>query len=266
MGTRLLHPRGKEMTGVGHLSQAWHAVTSSGLAAEDVPLLARGRHANPHHGASLVELVAVYAHEPWSLYPPCVNRALATAAQAVNDETSDQSRRQLIPLVPFLAETGAWDPKVSYDVATVCMRAAPPLANQKARQLFSSVEADASAWRAADSSGPHHFALHHPAYLHRLDVAIRTAVAAVAAAETEPAARDASLRHLLIAATTVARRARGLSDAAPAISLREPEHISVIRHWITEPGCDWLTLVCVPAGDVEHARVFGVSAAQVSPA
>ena len=55
--------------------------------------------------------VAVYAHEPWSIHPPSVNRALATAAQAVNDHTSDQGRRHLIPLVPFLAGTGGRDPR-----------------------------------------------------------------------------------------------------------------------------------------------------------
>ncbi len=224
---------------MGPFRQAWHALSAPDLVVEDVPLLARGRHAHPRQGASLLELVSVYAQEPWSIYPPSVNRALATAAQAVNDHTSDRGRRHLIPLVRFLAETGGGDPNASYAVATVWLDAALHLADAKVSRRFRAVEDDAAVWEATVNR-PRRFGVHRPAHLHRMDTAIGQAVAAVAAAEPDPATRDASLRRLLVAATTAARRARGLSDAAPAISVVEPEHIRVVRQWVAEPGCDWL--------------------------
>ncbi len=112
-------------------------------------MLGRGRHTHPRQGASLLELVAVYAHEPWSIYPPSVNGALTTAAQAVNDHTSDRGRRQLIPLVPLLAETGGRDLKASCAVATICMDAALDLADAKASHQFRSVKDHVAAWEAS---------------------------------------------------------------------------------------------------------------------
>ena len=241
-----------------HVRQAWHALTSANLAVEVVPLLARGKHKRPRQGASLLELVAVYAHEPWSSYPPSVNRALATAAQAVNDHTSDGARRHLIPLVPFLAETGGSDPNVSYAVATVCLDAALPLIDAKVGQRLRAVKEDVAQWEASVNSRTR-FGAYAPAHSHRMDVAISQAVAAVAAAEPQPAPRAASLRTLLVAATTAARQARGLAAATPSISLAEPDHIRVITQWVAEPGCDWRSLICLPAGEAEHTRVFGVS-------
>ncbi len=249
---------GKKLAGVASLRHAWNAFTAADVVLEFVPLLARGRHAHPRDGASLLELVAVYAQEPWSICPPSVNRALATAAQAVNDATSDRARRQLIPLVPFLAETGGRDPKVSHAVAAVWFDAALHLADAKVSRRFRAAKEDAARWAAA-LDGPKRFGLHRPAHLHRIDAAIGQAVAAVAGAEPEGDRRDLSLRMLLVAATTAARRARGLCDATPSIPVVEPDNIRVVRQWVAEPGCDWLTLVCRPASEAEHARVFGRS-------
>jgi hypothetical protein len=251
--------------GVGHLRQAWQTLTAPGLAVEDVPLLARGRHEDPRDGASLLELVAVYAQEPWSIRPPSVNRALATAAQAVNDHTSDQGRRRLIPLVPLITGTGGQDLKVSYAVSTVCLTEALHLVDAGLGRQFHSIQDDLRVCTGAVDS-PKRAGARRSAQSRRTDVAISRAVAAVAAAEPEPARRDASLRVLLVAATTAARRARGLSDATPSISHIEPDHIRVVKRSIAEPGCDWLSLVCLPAGEAERARVFGVSPVSDLPA
>jgi hypothetical protein len=242
---------------VGHLREAWRTLTAPDLAVEQVPLLARGKHEDPRDGASLLELVAVYAHEPWSIRPPSVNRALATAAQAVNDHTSDQGRRRLIPLVPFLTGTGGQDPKVSYAVATVCLNEALHLVDAGLGRQFHSIQDDLRV-SAGAIDDPKRAGGRRSVQSRRTDVAISRAVAAVAAAEPEQARRDASLRVLLVAATTSARRARGLSDATPSNSHIEPDHIRVVKRSIAEPGCDWVSLVCLPAGEAERERVFGV--------
>ena len=243
---------------MGWLRRAWDAEIRAGLGSLDVPLLARGRHKRPREGASLLELVAIYAHEPWGDCPACVDRTLATAARAVNDLTSDWGRRDLISLTPFLAGTGVNDQRVDCAAAIACLQAALPCADADRRRSFTAALDDAFAASAvAPSRKRWRTAARARARMRRLGVEVRKAVAAVAEAEPDVTTRDASLQRLLVDATNAARRVLGLPALETSSFVQVPDRIQVLKHWTTEPGCDWLSLVCVPDGDAEHQRVFG---------
>jgi hypothetical protein len=72
----------------------------SSAVPDGMPVLSRGRHRTPRHGACYMELASLLAGEPWSDHPACTHPLLAQLAQRVNDRTSDAGRQQLLPLIP----------------------------------------------------------------------------------------------------------------------------------------------------------------------
>ncbi|GLY46959.1 hypothetical protein Lesp01_06150 [Lentzea sp. NBRC 102530] len=62
-----------------------------------VPRLARGWHRTPADGCCLMELTSVLAGEVWSDRPACVHPVLACVARCVNDQSTEEGRRRLLP-------------------------------------------------------------------------------------------------------------------------------------------------------------------------
>lgn len=75
-----------------------------------LPVLARGRHQDPHEGSCVMEYVSVLAGEPYSDRPRCTPPALTWLAQRVNDGLSDPARMELVLRAPLLARRTAVDP------------------------------------------------------------------------------------------------------------------------------------------------------------
>ena len=67
---------------------------------DGIPVLSRGKHRTPRHGACFMELASVLAGEKWSDHPSCTHPLLAQLAREVNDHTSDDGRQQLTLLIP----------------------------------------------------------------------------------------------------------------------------------------------------------------------
>ncbi|WP_245777914.1 hypothetical protein [Lentzea xinjiangensis] len=62
-----------------------------------VPRLSKGWHRTPADGWCLMELTSVLAGEVWSDRPACVHPVLACVARCVNDRSSEDGRRELLP-------------------------------------------------------------------------------------------------------------------------------------------------------------------------
>lgn len=69
---------------------------------DGLPFLSRGRHRSPRRGACVMEYTSLMAGESWSDGPACTLPALAHLARTVNDLTDDQTRQQLVHVVPDL--------------------------------------------------------------------------------------------------------------------------------------------------------------------
>lgn len=65
-----------------------------------LPVLSRGRHRRPRHGACFMEFASYLAGEPWSDHPECTHPFLAFLARGVNDFTSDSGRQRLARHIP----------------------------------------------------------------------------------------------------------------------------------------------------------------------
>ncbi|WP_233441923.1 hypothetical protein [Lentzea atacamensis] len=63
-----------------------------------VPVLTKGWHRTPAEGCCLLELTSVLAGEVWSDRPACVHPVLACVARCVNDQSTTDGRRKLLPL------------------------------------------------------------------------------------------------------------------------------------------------------------------------
>jgi hypothetical protein len=98
-------------------------------------LLGRVTHADPRHGCNVLELASVLAGEPWSTQPHSVHPALAAVAGTVNDLLSDDRRRLLAPIAPWLPGTNTADPRVWPAIVNVCTRAAAPVGGPGQPQL-----------------------------------------------------------------------------------------------------------------------------------
>jgi hypothetical protein len=72
----------------------------SWTAPAGVPVLSRGRHRSPRRGACFMEFASFLAGERWSDHPACTHPLLAQLARRVNDAIGDESRQELVPLIP----------------------------------------------------------------------------------------------------------------------------------------------------------------------
>lgn len=90
-----------------------------------LPVLDRGAHRSPQHGACLMEYVSVLAGVRFNDHPRCTHPALARLARMVNDETIDPAARSaLAVLAPDLIDIRSADPRVTLTVVACCLRTA----------------------------------------------------------------------------------------------------------------------------------------------
>lgn len=184
----------------------------------------------------------------------------------VNDLISEGHRRQLVQLAPYLAATSGNDPRASAAAALVCLQAGLPVAGSEARAALLAGLDSATALSASVPSSHRWRAARARAQARRLSAPVRAAIRAVADAQLSMQARDAALQRLLVDATNAVRRARQLSPVSLDELIAPTASIRVVREWTIEPGCDWLSLSCVPVSEAERERVFGrASVAPDSP-
>ncbi|MFF4615481.1 hypothetical protein [Nonomuraea jabiensis] len=81
-----------------------------------------------------MELASYLAGERWSDHPACTHPLLAALARLVNDNTSDESRAQLVHLVPTIIGLTSDDLRVDARIALRCATTALPVAAAE-RQL-----------------------------------------------------------------------------------------------------------------------------------
>ncbi|MEJ5915246.1 hypothetical protein [Pseudokineococcus sp. 1T1Z-3] len=93
-----------------------------------LPVLSRGRHRSPRHGACFMEMASFLAGERWSDHPRCTHPLLARLAREVNDRTSDDARPRLGLLVPAVVGLTDEDPATDARLALTCARRALPVA------------------------------------------------------------------------------------------------------------------------------------------
>jgi hypothetical protein len=73
---------------------------SHGGVPDYLPVLSRGRHRTPRHGACFMEMASTLAGEQWSDHPGCTHPVLGELARLVNDSSSDRHRSELAVHVP----------------------------------------------------------------------------------------------------------------------------------------------------------------------
>ncbi|MGV9375788.1 hypothetical protein ACWDRB_08240 [Nonomuraea sp. NPDC003707] len=81
-----------------------------------------------------MELASYLAGERWSDHPACTHPLLAALARLVNDNTSDESRAQLVHLVPTIIGLTSDDLRLDARIALRCATTALPVAAAE-RQL-----------------------------------------------------------------------------------------------------------------------------------
>ncbi|HXT88224.1 MAG TPA: hypothetical protein VN714_03095 [Trebonia sp.] len=221
-------------------------------------LLEQGTHADPRHGSNVLELASVLAGDRWSANPDSVHPALAAAADAVNDLLTDERRRLLVPLAPWLLGTNSADSRVWPAVASVCIRAATPSATEpdlsrllaeldRARTWFAGLDAPHRSRRRGDL-----------ARLRDRQWALRASCSALArvAASADPESADTALCQALVNCVNECRRLAGKESVDPRLPLADcPQRLLVQLHAMWSPGCDWMELGYQPASAPQPARV-----------
>ena len=64
-----------------------------------LPLLSRGKHRDPSHGACFMEYTSVLAGERFTDAPQCVDAELAAVLRGANDMLTDEERPAMVPLL-----------------------------------------------------------------------------------------------------------------------------------------------------------------------
>jgi len=103
---------------------------------EVLPLLGRGKHRSPRHGACFMELASLLAGERWSDNPACTHRLLSKIARDVNDRTSDSARHGLAMLIPSVINLTSDDPQVDVRIAHRCATVALPVVAERPRRIM----------------------------------------------------------------------------------------------------------------------------------
>jgi hypothetical protein len=212
-------------------------------------LLERGAHASPRYGCSVLEYASVLAGERWSSRPQSVHPAVADVAGLVNDQMSDDRRRLLTPLAPWLLGTSTGDPRVWPAVTEVCVRAALARASQPDEPwLLAALDATQN-WltQASRPPGRRERAPWAGGLKRWARQAICSALLTVAASAGRDAA-DAALCQVLVDCVNECRRLAGEPAVDPLLPLAEcPQSLAVEPQLMWSPGCDWMELGYRPA-------------------
>jgi len=209
-------------------------------------LLGRGAHASPRDGCSILEYASVLAGERWSSRPQSVHPALADAADMVNDLMTDDRRRLLAPLAPWLPGTNTANPRTWPAVTEVCVRAALAHASQPV-ELRLRTDLDATRHWLAEATQPADGRRRAPWAGRRqrrwARHAIRSALLAVAASADQADDADARLRQALVDCINECRRLAGEPAVDPRLPLADcPQWLAVEPNLMRSPGCDWMDL------------------------
>jgi hypothetical protein len=206
-------------------------------------LLRPGAHADPRHGSNVLELASVLAGERWSANPESVHPALAAAADTVNDLLTDDRRRLLVPLAPWLLGTNSADPRIWPAVASVCIRAATPSVPEPEQSRLLADLDRAGTWLAGLNSPRR--GRRRGDQVRRRDRrwATRASCSALArvAASASPEVADAALCQVLVNCINECRRLAGQEAVDPRLPLADcPQRLLVQLHAMWSPSCDWM--------------------------
>ncbi|HEY6593855.1 MAG TPA: hypothetical protein VI011_07065 [Asanoa sp.] len=117
-----------------------------------VPTLSRGKHRNPRKGACFMEFASFLAGERWSDHPACTHPLLAHLARLVNDHTSDEGRRLLVPFIPSVIGLTGDDPHIDVRITLRAATTALPVVAEE-RQRVMAVAVLAANRLLADQDG-----------------------------------------------------------------------------------------------------------------
>ncbi|WP_432479882.1 hypothetical protein [Nocardioides sp. GXQ0305] len=92
-------------------------------APDILPLLSRGKHRRPKHGACFMEMASVMAGERWSDHPGCTHPVLAELARLVNDNSTDRRRSELAVLVPSVVGLNSPDDDLRWTLGLTAVTA-----------------------------------------------------------------------------------------------------------------------------------------------
>jgi len=101
-----------------------------------MPTLARGKHRSARHGACFMEMASFLAGERWSDRPACTHRLLSTLARLVNDNTPDDDRQLLAPLIPSVIGLQSEDPGWDAVIARGAAASALPIAAESRQRAL----------------------------------------------------------------------------------------------------------------------------------
>ncbi|HTR92428.1 MAG TPA: hypothetical protein VMI73_11865 [Trebonia sp.] len=206
-------------------------------------LLGRGTHVGPRHGSNVLELASVLAGDRWSANPESVHPVLAAAAGTANDLLTDDRRRLLVPLAPWLLGTSSADPRIWPAVASVCILAAMPSAPEPDRSRLLADLDRARTWIAQIDSLRRSRRPGDQARRRDRRWAVRASCSALAlvAASANPEDADAALCQALVDCINECRRLAGEEAVDPRLPLADcPERLLVQLHAMWSPGCDWM--------------------------
>lgn len=108
----------------------------AGGAPELMPVLSRGKHRTPRSGGCFMEFASYLAGEAWSDHPWCTHPALASLARMVNDCTSDDSRSELVSLIPSVIGLRGGDERIAMVVALRAGTAALAVASEQRQRAL----------------------------------------------------------------------------------------------------------------------------------
>lgn len=199
-------------------------------------LLGRGVHANPRRGCNVLEYASVLAGERWSSRPRSVHPALADVADMVNDQMTDENRRLLTPLAPWLLGTSTADPRAWPAITGVCIGAVLAWASEPGKPQLKADLDTARHWLAEPSRPPRAGRRERRWARH----AICTALLTVAASADHDNA-DTRLCQVLLDCVNECRRLAGEPAVDPRLPLADcPQRLAVERHMMWLVGCDWM--------------------------
>jgi hypothetical protein len=111
-------------------------MTTTMTVPELMPALARGKHRSPRQGACFMEMASFLAGERWSDHPACTHPLLATLARLVNDNTPDDERQHLTPLIPSVIGLNSADPRWDAVIARRAATSAIPVAAESRQRVL----------------------------------------------------------------------------------------------------------------------------------